>query len=111
MYYRYMETKNYSKEIKTPANKKEGLENFVQMIINRLENDEPREALLTAVDLLQDLQSGIYSEVDAGNLVSSLHAELDVKHLKELAKTRDEAFIAGKAAMVIDISKRLGLVS
>jgi len=52
----------YTAEIKMPTTKREGLENFIQMIINHLEADNTREALLTAVDLRQDVTSGIYDQ-------------------------------------------------
>jgi hypothetical protein len=45
----------YYQEIKEPRNMQEGLANFVQMIINELEAGNHREALLKAVDLLNDL--------------------------------------------------------
>ena len=54
---------SYAREIKTPANRKEGLCNFVQIIINRLEAGDDREALLTAVDLLDDLSGSVYDDV------------------------------------------------
>jgi hypothetical protein len=107
----FMESKSFTREIKTPANKKEGLENFIQMIINRLESNETREGLLLAVDLLEDVRCGIYNDVDTGNLVAALHAELDAKHLEQLAKERDGAFAAGQEAVRAEISKRLGLVA
>ena len=45
----------YSREIVSPKTKREGLVNFVQMIINLIESGDNCEALLTAVDLRQDL--------------------------------------------------------
>ena len=51
----------YSKPmINPPANAQEGLQNFVQMIVNKLERGEVREAKLQAVDLLNDISTGIY---------------------------------------------------
>jgi len=50
----------YSEDIKTPKGKQEGLANFVQMIINDLEAGDAGEALLKAVDLKNDITSGIY---------------------------------------------------
>lgn len=46
----------YSAEIKKPKDRREGLANFVQMIVNRIEAGDHREALLTAADLLEDLR-------------------------------------------------------
>jgi hypothetical protein len=55
----------YYAEITMPKTKREGLQNFVQLIINQIEQGEHREALLTAVDLLNDLKSKAnpYAEV------------------------------------------------
>lgn len=47
----------YSRELKTPANMREGLANAVQSIINNLEAGNPGEALYQAVDLLDDVRS------------------------------------------------------
>ena len=45
----------YSRAITSPRSKRDGLVNFVQMIINLIEEGNTCEALLTAVDLRQDL--------------------------------------------------------
>ena len=50
----------YTKEIKPPKTMKDGLCNFIQMIINAAESGDSREAMLLAVDLLGDIQSGDY---------------------------------------------------
>lgn len=50
----------YSRPIKPPKTLREGLSNFVQMIVNDLGRGEFGEALLRAVDLLGDVDSGIY---------------------------------------------------
>lgn len=47
----------YSQELRMPGSTKQGLVNHTQMIINHLEDKNYREALLTAVDLLDRLQS------------------------------------------------------
>jgi hypothetical protein len=54
----------YTREITMPKDKQEGLANFVQMIINELEADNTREALLKAVDLHGDIVSGCYEVKD-----------------------------------------------
>lgn len=51
----------YSADIEMPSNMKEGMLNFLQMIINDLEAGDSREALLKAVDLRQDVMSDIYN--------------------------------------------------
>lgn len=106
----FMESKYYSREVKTPANKKEGLENFIQMIINQLEGDKPENAIYTAVDLLQDVRFGTYDNIETGNIVGRLHSELDAKHQLEIVKTREGAFAAGQASARMEMAKRLGLV-
>ena len=55
-----MSEKVYSLPIEMPATSQEGLTNFVQMIINKLEDGQPGEALLTAVDLRNDLVCEVY---------------------------------------------------
>lgn len=47
----------YSREITEPANRREGIGNHLQMIINRLEAGDSREAMLQAVDLLDAIRS------------------------------------------------------
>ena len=50
----------YSKKIKMPKTIKEGICNFVQLIINNAEAEKSREAMYIAVDLLDDLHNGVY---------------------------------------------------
>jgi hypothetical protein len=47
----------YSRELSTPATTREGLANAVQLIINLIESGENNEALLSAVNLLDDVRS------------------------------------------------------
>ena len=85
-------TKLYSNEIKQPKNASEGLQNFVQMIINSIEADEYKQALIQAVDLHQDIRAGFYNEVcspDAEETVSTSD------HLRALEKARNDGFNAG----------------
>lgn len=51
---------SYKVPIEMTETPQQGLINFVQMIINRLEDGETREALLTAVDLRTDLLDEVY---------------------------------------------------
>lgn len=51
---------SYAQKIETPKDAQEGLQNFVQSIINDLEFGMDREALLKAVDLKNDLVGGVY---------------------------------------------------
>ena len=85
----------YTREIKRPKNKEEGLQNFVQMIINCLEAGDHREALLKAVDLHQDLTSGIYREVVAPELNDFVPMG---EHIRAVEKARVEGSDAGMKA-------------
>jgi hypothetical protein len=69
----------YSRGIKMPKTRKEGLCNFVQMIINNLEAERHREALLIAADLLDTLEG------DA-NPFASITADKDNKLIEELSR-------------------------
>ena len=62
----------YTRHIEAPKDKAEGLQNFVQMIINRLDAGDHREALLLAVDLHEDLRCGIYAEVTAPEIMKTV---------------------------------------
>lgn len=102
----------YSREIKTPANKREGLANFVQIIINRLEDGEAREALMAAVDLHQDISTGVYDDaMTDANGIQALVAEMEAKHTADIIaaaqKGREDGIAEEKARM----AKSLGLLS
>lgn len=47
----------YSNEIATPVTKQDALANAVQMIINQIEDGDSYEALMIAVNLLDDVRS------------------------------------------------------
>jgi hypothetical protein len=85
----------YAREMKAPQNKEEGLQNFVQMIINCLEAGDHREALLKAVDLHQDLTTGIYREVVAPELNDAVPM---AEHLRAVENARVEGSDAGMRA-------------
>lgn len=51
----------YTQNIEMPNDLQQGLANFVQMIINDIESGDEREALLKAVDLHNDITTGIYT--------------------------------------------------
>ena len=90
----------YSREIEMPKTLKEGLCNFVQMIINSAEAGDSREAMLKAVDLLDDLHSGAYDEA-MGISKKNANSNLNVQLAKE--KTKAEEFAAAEYARgVID---------
>jgi len=107
----------YSCPIEAPKNMHHGLCNFVQLIINRLEAGEHREALLTAVDLLEDLRtpSGPYSEITSPLDVRMrpVLEEITRKHQADmaatLAKGLEDGIAEGRRLERRDLVKRLGL--
>jgi hypothetical protein len=91
----------YTLEVTMPRTKKEGLQNFVQLIINRIEKGDYREALLTAVDLREELECSTYdAAISAEAAQSRLIVELERKHKAELAELRKQAFEDGQRAGV-----------
>jgi hypothetical protein len=102
----------YSRKIEMPKTKREGLENFVQMIINRLEAGENQEALLQAVDLVNDVRSGIYDNAMADALgYNEMAKELREKHVAELSQAELAGYQRGVAAEQARITKALGLLT
>ncbi len=101
----------YSREIKMPATKKDGLMNFIQMVINQLEAGNPNEALYIAVDLLNDVQFGAYDQAitDTRNTAAALHKELEAKHLQQLDTERKNAYANGRREARKEIAAKLGL--
>lgn len=101
----------YTKKIEMPATKRDGLANFVQIIINNIEAGDARNALLAAVDLHQDIETGMYDDamVDA-KAVNAAHnaavAELNAKIQAAYEKGRADGIDAEKARM----AAALGLV-
>lgn len=89
----------YSRDIKMPSTRLQGLCNFVQMVINSIEAGKHESALLTAVDLLDTLEgqsnpfSSITSEKD-----NAMLAELKRLHATEVS----EAIIKAHAAGVVE---------
>lgn len=87
---------NYTRPIEAPKTRKDGLCNFVQMVINRLEAGDPAEALLVAVDLLNDLEGTVYdSAITAPKGPASI---LLSEHDAQLRDAKAEAFRKGFAA-------------
>lgn len=102
----------YSRKIEMPKTKREGLENFVQMIINRIEGGEHREALLQAVDLINDVRSGIYDDAMADALgYNEMTRDLNAKHQDEIIKAGQKGFESGVAAEKSRMAKALGLTT
>lgn len=86
----------YSREIKMPVTRKQGLCNFVQMIINQIESGNSREALLTAVDLLDTLsgEANPFSSITSGK-DNAMIEELKRKHAAEMSEAIIKAHAAG----------------
>jgi hypothetical protein len=112
---------HYSAHLKMPKNKKEGLCNFVQTIINHAEAGNTREALLSAVDLLDDLKIGHYDDALGKKAVAQVNLEKsnlekqmekdksDLEHLGE--KRYAEGFKAGDQARLNKILSSLEIIS
>ena len=106
----------YSREIKPPKTTKEGLLNFVQMIINDIERKQHQEALYRAVDLLDTLsgKANPYASITDGSPVQDAAIEaLKTQHTQELesavAKAKEEGFIEGLRAQQKHTANVLGL--
>lgn len=100
----------YSRPIEMPATKRDGLANFVQMIINEIEAGNAREALLKAVDLHQDIRSGAYDTAMQDALgFSALATELTAKHNREIVSVTERAEANGAANERRRLAALLGL--
>ena len=102
----------YSREIKVPTTRREGLANFVQIIINKIEAGEINGALMAAVDLHQDLTTGIYDDAMTDkNAQLAIIKEMEAKHTADIIaaaqKGREDGIAEEKARM----SKALGLMA
>lgn len=107
---------HYSREIEMPKTRLDGLCNFVQMIINQAEAGNTREALLTAVDLLDTLRgsSNPFSSITASK-DNRLLGELERKYAADKAaaiiKAHQDGFERGVAAEKARMAKALELVA
>ncbi|MCC6887758.1 MAG: hypothetical protein IT536_04410 [Hyphomicrobiales bacterium] len=107
----------YSREITAPKTLHDGLCNFVQMIINRIEANEPGEALYLAVDLLNDLQgarhpyASITSPLDdrMRPVLDQVNRQHQAALAETLAKGIADGIEQGRRLERRDIAKRLGL--
>lgn len=102
----------YSREITMPTTKREGLENFIQMIINQIEAGNSQEALLKAVDLLQDVSTGVYDDaMTDANGIDHLVRELDAKHQADVIAAGQYGHDRGVAEEKTRMAKALGLAA
>lgn len=102
----------YSREIRMPTTRREGLANFVQIIINKIEAGEVDSALMAAVDLHEDLMTGIYDDAMTDkNAQLAIVKEMEAKHAADIIaaakKGREDGISEEKARM----SKALGLLT
>ena len=104
----------YSRQITEPATRLEGITNHLQMVINRLEAGDEREALLTAVDLLDRLSGYEGREMFPENK-PDLNTMPISEHLAAMKATKADAykagFDAGQRAKQAEFRKLLGEVA
>lgn len=102
----------YAAEIKMPTTKREGLENFIQMVINKLEAGDTENALLTAVDLLEDVRCGQYDDAMTDSKGHShLVRELEAKHQADIIAAGEYGHTRGIAEEKARMAKALGLAA
>jgi hypothetical protein len=94
----------YTQKIEMPATKRDGLSNFVQIIINAIEAGETREALLQAVDLKRDIDCGLYD--DALTAAKAMNAAM-IEAKRDIAEKVDRATQIGHAAGIAEERARL----
>ena len=85
------------RQLGPPKNLKDGLCNFVQMIINAADAGNAAEAMYLAVDLLDDLRSGTYDGAkgaSAASAESNLERQME-KDRAEAAETARQEYIKG----------------
>ncbi|MCW5695805.1 MAG: hypothetical protein KIS96_03610 [Bauldia sp.] len=100
----------YRRDIVAPATRRDGLANFVQIIINQIEDGDTANALLTAVDLHNDIESGIYDNAMADAAGFHRQAEaLAAKHAAEIAQERQIARAEGVLSERRRLAALLGL--
>lgn len=102
---------HYTRKIEMPKTKREGLSNFVQIIINAIEAGKIDTALLSAVDLRQDIDTGIYDDaITDKNGQLAIIREMEAKHAADIIaaakRGREDGISEEKARM----AKALGLI-
>lgn len=102
----------YSRKIEMPKTRREGLANFVQIIINHIETGETREALLSAVDMLNDITNGLYDDAmtDAAGYSTIIRAA-EAKHAAEIMAAGQSGYDQGVVAEKSRMAKALGLAA
>jgi len=103
----------YSKPVIPPATRKDGLLNFVQLIINRIEAGDINEALLTAVDLLDTLSgnanpfAGVTDDISRPAMEAELRAQSEAARVEQ-ARYGDLRFEQGRESMRRELAALLG---
>lgn len=110
-----LEKPYYSRKLEMPKNEKEGLQNFIQMIINKAESDDAEGAMYIAVDLLNDLWSGAYDGamgVSKDNAKSALFMEITKQHEQAKLNAIEEynrGFKEGQKTKITEMKKVLNI--
>lgn len=102
----------YARAIEMPATRRDGLANFVQIVINKIEAGDTREALLAAVDLLEDINCGAYDDAmaDAKGYSATLK-EMEGKHAADIIAAHERGRQEGIAAEKQRMAAALGLLA
>ena len=104
----------HHRDIKAPNSSREGFANFVQAIINRIEEGNVRGALMKAVDLLDCISAGAYGAIidtkapiemcGLGEIVDKDPAVVDA-----IAKAREDGIAIGIRKERVRLAALLGL--
>lgn len=99
----------YSREITAPKTKKEGLLNFMQMIINAAEAGDAKQALMLAVDLQSDLASSVnpYAECLEGDARYVTAEVAEQQAATAFEKGREAGRVAAKQEAKAELQKLL----
>jgi hypothetical protein len=105
-------TKHYTRKIEVPANKRDGLANFVQIIINQIEAGDIENALLSAVDLHEDIVCGIYDDAmqDAKGSLAIIR-EMEAKHTADIIAAAERGREDGIRDEKARMAAALGLIA
>jgi hypothetical protein len=101
----------YTRKIEMPVNKREGLANFVQIIINKIEAGDIENALLTAVDLREDIDCGIYDDAMINKTAELAFAkEMQAKHAADIIAAAERGREDGIRQEKARMASALGLL-
>lgn len=101
----------YTREIKMPTTRREGLANFVQIIINKIEAGEVNNALLAAVDLHEDLVTGVYDDAMTDHSAQqAIIKEQEAKHAADIIAAAERGRENGIREEKARMAAALGLI-